>query len=458
MVADGQPDLVVRTFAHYYSLLRSGETGRIGEADIAPVESLPDAATLTDTVDAGLAALDQAVVIKLNGGLGTSMGMTRAKSLLPVKDGQSFLDIIAQQVLTLRKRHRCRLPLVLMNSFRTRADSLAALERYPELPVDGLGLDFVQHRVPKVFQEDLSPAEWPADADQAWCPPGHGDLYPALVTSGMLGELRERGYRYAFVSNADNLGAALDVAILGYVAANGLPFLMEVADRTEADKKGGHLARRRADGQLVLRESAQCPEQDREAFGDWTRHRYFNTNNLWLDLDALQAALDAREGVLGLPMIRNAKTVVPTDPGSPAVYQLETAMGAAIAVFEGAAAIRVPRTRFAPVKTTNDLLALWSDAYVQLPDGRLVLAPVRQGEPVVVDLDPRFYKMIDGLQARFPSGPPSLIDCARFEVRGDVTFGARHVATGSTRVVADGPRTLRDGETLSVVSSAPAAS
>src|SRR5204863_6333635 len=215
----------------------------------------------------------------------------------------------------LRDRSGARLPLVLMNSFYTRDDSLAALQNYPDLKAD-VPLDFVQGRVPKLTADDLEPVEWPGDPDLEWAPPGHGDLYTSLVTSGMLGELLERGYEYAFVSNADNLGATLNERILGWFARERLPFAMEVADRTEADRKGGHLARRR-DGGLVLRETAQTPDEDLDAFQDVARHRYFNTNNLWVNLRTLADVLEERGGVLGLPLIANRKTVDPSDPESP---------------------------------------------------------------------------------------------------------------------------------------------
>merc|ERR1712185_583190 len=136
---------------------------------------------------------------------------------------------------------------------------------------------------------------------------------------------------------------------------------MECATRTEADKKGGHLCRRGA--KLMLRESAQCPDADEKAFQDVSKHKFFNTNNLWIDLVALKKAFDSHGGALPLPVIKNSKTVDPRDKKSTKVLQLETAMGAAIECFEGAAAILIPRTRFAPVKTTGDLLALMSDAY-----------------------------------------------------------------------------------------------
>jgi UTP--glucose-1-phosphate uridylyltransferase len=272
------------------------------------------------------------------------------------------------------------------------------------------------------------------------------------VTSGLLDQLLERDYRYAFVSNADNLGAVLDPRILGWIAREEVPFVMEVAERTEADRKGGHLARRRTGG-LVLRETAQTPESDEDAFQDITRHPFFNTNTLWVDLRALADLLAQREGVLGLPMIVNRKTVDPADPSSPAVIQLETAMGAAIDVFEGARALRVPRRRFAPVKTTDDLLVLRSDAYVLTDGAEVVLDPRRAargaGPPVAV-LDPAYFKLLEEFDRRFPQGPPSLVEAERLAVRGDVVFGRDVVVRGRATVTNDGPgqRRVEDGAVL----------
>jgi UTP--glucose-1-phosphate uridylyltransferase len=428
----GVPEVAIATFRHYYLQLAGGVTGLIPESEIAPVKELPSADDLAAGGEAAADVLDRAVVIKLNGGLGTSMGMTQAKSLLEVKDGLSFLDVIVRQTLDLRKRYGARLPLVLMNSFYTREESLTALARYSELTAD-VPEDFVQNKEPKIRVEDLFPISWPPDPELEWCPPGHGDLYTALVTSGMLEALLHSGYEYAFVSNSDNLGAVLEPSILGWFASQRIPFLMEVADRTHADRKGGHLARRR-DGQLVLRELAQTPEQDQDAFQDVDRHRYFNTNTLWVGLRALADVLAARDNVLGLPMIVNRKTVDPSDPSTPEVHQLETAMGAAVEVFEGASALRVPRTRFAPVKTTNDLLALRSDYYVLTDDARVVVSPQRRLGPIFIDLDPAHYKLLRDFEARFPAGPPSLVECERFVVRGDVLFGRGVVAKGAVEL------------------------
>ena len=415
MTDEGLPDIFIDHFAHYYDKLQRGDDGLIAERDIRPVRSLDNAERLSPRLTTlGRAAIGRTVIIKLNGGLGTSMGLTGPKSLLVVKDGLTFLDIIARQAVEIGA------PLLLMNSFATDAQSLTVLGQYTRLHVN-LPLSFCQHKQPKIDAATLAPAEWPDDRELEWCPPGHGDLYTALVTSGMLDRLLRAGIEYAFVSNADNLGAVLDPSILGYIVDKGLPFLMEVADRTAADRKGDHLARR-PDGRLLLREIAQCPADDLPAFQDIDRHRYFNTNNLWLHLPTLRQTLVARHYELDLPMIRNHKTVDPRDPDSTPVYQLETAMGSAIAVFDGAEAIRVPRARFAPVKKSDDLLAVRSDAYLLTRDYRVVLAPERRGQPPAVELDENYYRLVDDLDCRFPAGAPSLRGCERLTVQGPFVF------------------------------------
>ncbi len=451
MRAAGVPEIARENFRFYYEQVVAGESGVVSEDDIGPADDVPSAASLDSDEASEAEALGKAVVIKLNGGLGTSMGMTRAKSLLPVKDGLSFLDVTVRQVLALREHHGARLPLVLMNSFSTREDSLAALEAHPNLASD-VPADFGQNQEPKLRADDLTPVQWPDDPRLEWCPPGHGDVYAALVSSGMLDALLERGYRYAFIANADNLGAVLDPRILGWFAREEMPFLMEVADRTEADRKGGHICRERASGRLLLRESAQTRDEDQDAFQDVALHRYFNTNNLWVDLETLRSVMDERGGVLGLPMIRNAKTVDPSDSGSPGVIQLETAMGAAISVFDGARAVRVGRERFAPVKTTNDLLVLRSDVYELTDDAHVVVSGRRsKGDVPFVDLDSSFFKLLPDFDARFASGPPSLVECERLVVRGDVGFGAEVVARGVVDLVNDGDGQLvvSDGAILS---------
>ncbi len=449
MAADGAGEDAQAVFAHYYRELESGATGLIPEADISPLPTLPYLGDVEVDEVTARDALDRTVVLKLNGGLATSMGLDRAKSLLEVKDGRSFLDLIVGQVLALREQYAVRLPLVLMNSFRTRADSLRALGRYPELDVGDLPLDFLQNREPKLLSDSLEPVSWPADERLEWCPPGHADLYPALRSSGMLHQLLDAGYHYAFVSNADNLGAIADPRIAGWVAQHNHPFVLESCVRTPADRKGGHLAVRRSDGRMVLRETAQTAPEDLESMADLSTHRYCNSNNLWVDLRALTKVLDEAGGVLGLPLIRNEKTVDPSDRSTPRVIQIEAAMGAGIQAFAGAASLHVDRDRFVPVKTTNDLLVLRSDVYRLTGDSRVVRVPEREGrDDPYVALDDDHYKLMRDFDTRFASGVPSLVKASRLVVNGDVRFGGAVVVDGDVEVTASQPAEIQDGTVL----------
>ena len=436
MRAAGQPEGAIRAFARAYQRLVAGEDVMVPSSELEPAGEIPRLEQLPAAEGAGV--LEHLAVVKLNGGLATTMGLRSPKSLLEARQGRSFLDVIVGQTLALRRRYGVPLPLVLMDSEATQPDTLRALAGHPELG-DDLPPDFLQSMVPKLDAATLAPVSWPREPALEWCPPGHGDVYGALERSGMLAMLLERGIRYAMISNADNLGATVDPRIAAHMAAAGVPFLMEVVEGTEADRKGGHIARRRADGRLILRETAQTPPEDLDSFRDFRRWRYYNTNNLWLDLRALAVTLQASDGVLDLPLIVNRKTVDPRDAASPAVLQLESAMGAAIASFAGAAVILVPRTRFVPVKTTDDLLVLRSDVYSLGEDMSVAARPERAERLPLVELDPRFYKLLDEFDARFPDGPPSLRGAERLTVHGDVTFGPGVVVRGAVELDAPEP-------------------
>ncbi|MEN5075632.1 UTP--glucose-1-phosphate uridylyltransferase [Isoptericola cucumis] len=432
MTTAGVAPAAIETFTRFYRLLESGETGLVREDDVEPLTGLERHADLTFSAADTAEALSRTAIIKLNGGLGTSMGMDRAKSLLTVRrtaEGEdlSFLDVIVKQVQAARAATGAPLPLLLMNSFRTQDDSLAALARHDGVGVDGLPLDFLQNREPKLRADTLEPVEWPADPSLEWCPPGHGDLYPALHASGVVRALLDAGFRYASVSNSDNLGAAPDGEIAAWFAASGAPYAAEMCRKSPADVKGGQLVVRKADGRIMQRETAQTHPDDMDAALDASRHPYFHTNNLWFDLEALAAELDRTGGVLELPLIRNDKTVDPTDASSTPVVQIESAMGAAVAVFEGATAIEVGRERFLPVKKTSDLLLMRSDVYDLTDDFRLVA----QVDAPLVELSGT-YKAISRFDERFAAGAPSLRSATSLTVAGDWTFGA------DVRVVGDG--------------------
>lgn len=429
----GVPDLAITVFTHYYTELEAGETGMLPEESILPFTNPVAPEALEYSEEDQRQALQQTVVIKLNGGLGTSMGLDKAKTLLKVRRGLNFLDIIALQILSARKRYGADLPVIFMNSFRTDADTLEALRKYPDLPVDGLALSFLQTQEPRLHATDLSPLEGADDPEIEWCPPGHGDIFTSLQTTGLLDRLLERGVCFAQVSNGDNLGATPNGVVAAWFAQSGAPFAMEVCARSTNDRKGGHLARWREGGGLLLREFVQTPPDDASFFMDEHRHPYFNTNTVWLNLHAIRDVLAQREGVMGLPLIRNEK-VIETLPDRPTVVQIETAMGAAISVLPGSSAVLVGRERFIPVKTTNELLLLRSDAFELAEDGSFHLAAPRL--PRVV-LEPTYYGRIDRFDARIPVAP-SLVAAQALTVEGDWTFMPGAVVTGEMTLGPEG--------------------
>jgi UTP--glucose-1-phosphate uridylyltransferase len=417
MVQRGVSPTAIAIFAHNWEQLARGATGMIPEEAITPLvhpTSLDDLHERPEDRE----ALARTAVIKLNGGLGTSMGLNKAKSLIELTQGMSFLDLMVRQVLWTREKYGVRLPLVFLHSFNTQDDVLQALEAYPELTVEPLPLDMRQSEEPKLLRSDLTPVSWPKNPHLEWCPPGHGDLYPTLLDSGILDTLIEEGFQYACVSNSDNLGAAPNAALAGWFARTGAAFATEITPRTPMDLKGGHIAVRTADNQLILRETAQTPSEDMVYFTDPNRHPHTHCNNLWFDLIALRHKLQETSGVLGLALIRNSKTVDPSDATSPQVYQLETAMGAAIESFEGSQAVVVPRTRFLPVKTTRELALLRSDVFAMGED----FVPRPQVSPLPVISLSEYFTTLTDFDQRIPH-PLSLRDATSLTVEGDWSFG-----------------------------------
>lgn len=458
---DGLPVPVVTNFERLFKSVLEGQTGVITEAEISPVQELDTLEklhALGEPAREGMKILDKLVVVRLNGGLGTTMGLERAKSLLTVKGEYSFNDILALQLRELGKLTGVSIPLIHMTSFSTDADVREAMRSYADLNSLKLPTSFLQHRHPKIYADTFLPAS-EGQEDLNWNPPGHGDIYAALLATGLAEHLLSIGKRYLFVANADNLGATVDPAILGYFAISGAPFLMETAARTKADAKGGHLAIRRSTGRLLLRESSQAPTTPAgeiiPEFQDVDLYKHFNTNNIWLDLEAVVQVARVHDGAVPLPLISNRKTVNPRDKTSRKVIQIETAMGAAIEVFEGSIAIQVPRTRFAPVKSNNDLLVVRSDAYILNDDYTMTVNPARKIPALpLVSLDSNFYGLLKDFEARMKV-IPSLVDAETLSVKGDITFshpvkvaGRVSVSTEDARAkaISSDIRNLESGE------------
>jgi UTP--glucose-1-phosphate uridylyltransferase len=433
MVRENLHPSVIDAFSYYYKQITSGTSGFIFDKDISPVT--PDEIAHFDHIqkyaDAGRRVLEKSVRIVLNGGLGTGMGLMGPKSLLEVKTNKSFLNILVKQA------ERQRAKLAIMNSFSTHEPTKEALS---QIKTNICPLIFHQNKFPKVLRQGFAPAHCPENPILEWNPPGHGDIFTSLYISGTLQKLLDENIEYAFISNSDNLGATLDESLLGYFSKNNLSFMMEVAEKTPSDIKGGHIARQK-DGRLILRESSQCPDNELDAFQNINRYQFFNTNNIWVHLQSLHEQIK-KESYLRLPIILNPKTLDPNNEMSDPVFQVETAMGSAISLFENAQAVNVPRFRFFPVKKCNELLAIRSDCYVLSKDEKLVVHPDRIhaniSDTVDIKLDPRFYSKIDLFEERFKEGPPSLVLCESLSIEGNIFFEKNVTIKGNTRIIKAG--------------------
>ncbi|VDC01631.1 unnamed protein product [Peniophora sp. CBMAI 1063] len=380
--------------------------------------------TLTEPKDNSV--LNKLAVLKVNGGLGTSMGMTGAKSALEVKDDMTFLDLTVRQIEHLNTSKRVDVPLILMTSFNTHEDTLRIIRKYANQQLRIT--TFNQSRYPRIHKETLLPVPKSADSDKReWYPPGHGDIFNALLHSGVLDQLLAEGKEYLFVSNSDNLGAVVDEKILQHMIESQSEYIMEVTDKTKADVKGGTLID--YEGSVRLLEVAQVPGEHMEDFKSVRKFKIFNTNNIWLDLRAVKRVMET-EG-MELEIIVNPKSM---DDGTP-VLQLETAVGAAIKHFKNGHGVNVPRSRFLPVKSCSDLLLIKSDIY-SLEHGQLVINPSRMFETTPVIKLGDHFKKIQQFQKRFKK-IPKILELDHLTVTGDVYFGKNVTLRGTVIVVAN---------------------
>ena len=380
-----------KIFTYYLEKLKQNNIELLSESSILPIDELP-------CLSNNLSSYDNFAILKLNGGLGTSMGLSLPKCLLTIKDNLTFLDLTVIQIMELRKKTGKNIPFILMNSGNSSELTNKYLrENYPMFEY----IEMMQNEIPKIDAKTLDPVIH-TNSSLTVCPPGHGDVYNSLLTSNILNQLINSGINYIFISNIDNLGATFDSTILSHIYKNNIDFLMEVCERNENDKKGGHLCKSE-NGTFLLREFASCPSSDILEFQNIKKHKFFNTNNLWINTITFRNALEKYDGILPLPLIINRKTVDPTDKFSTPVIQMETAMGTAISLFPNSSAVVVDRSRFLPVKLTSDLFLLRSDLYnLDKNIGKLYLTINFKDLPNIL-FEHNFCKFVHEFEKTFPS-------------------------------------------------------
>lgn len=423
--------LASEIFFYNLNKLITNQSNYIKTSEILPLEktdAVYDESTETIYFEHLLPEIKKVAVIKLNGGLGTSMGLDQPKSQLVVKNGLNFLEITCNQIKKFREKHSLDTPLIFMNSFNTQDKTQENIQKIGFKNKD-LPWFFIENKSPKlkksnnsINEVEYSPAKYSSNPELEWAPPGHADVYPSLYESGLLDELITKGYEYLFISNVDNLGASLNFNIFEKYLKLDSDFVMEIASRTENDKKGGHLALK--DNKLILRELAQVSSEDESDFQNYLKYKFFNTNSIWIKTRALKNLMDKNKGILDLPIIINEKNINPTDPTSEKIIQLETAMGSAISLFENAKTILVPPKRFIPVKNTNNLLYLLSDLVFMNSDFELF-----PQKTIRIELNPSFYKNVSDFLKRFKV-IPSLKNCDSFVITTDKIFDKSEIFQG----------------------------
>lgn len=411
------------TFLRNFELLLEGVEPFIRESEVEPCENIIKLEELPPYTSGPEYWFPKLVMIRLNGGLGSSMGLDRPKSLLLVRKHETFLDLVVAHLLWLRSHVKGQYPyFYLMNSYISRAPSLRLiLSKYPEIG-PASDLDFMQNWVPRLSIDTLEPVKYPENPELEWCSPGHGDFYVSIYTSGLLDRLLKRGVKYAFIANCENVAATPDLRIVDYMEKNQIDYVMEVTYRLPIDQYVGQPLIWKNTGRFTLREAAQVHPEELNQVYNPQRHPFFNTNNIWINLLALKELLHKYKGILPLPIVLEKRLLDPLKPEAGFVYHLETSIGAGIELFDRALLIEVPRTRYLAIKTTADLLAVRSDVYELGKDHRLIISSLRAKNPPLIKLDERFYSFLDKFERFFPKGAPSLIKCGYFCVIGPVMF------------------------------------
>lgn len=294
-------------------------------------------------------------VIKLNGGLGTTMGCQGPKSLIKINDDFTFMDIIIEQ-----HKLNPKIPLVLMNSFFTHHDTLNYLDQ-KNINLNNI-FTFSQNKYPRILKETNKPLvsiynDVSSSNIDYFYPPGHGDLLQSLNNNNILDTLINRGIEYAFVSNSDNLGATINFDILNDLIMNNIDFAIELTKKTSHDVKGGTLIK--YNDKFMMFEIAQCPPNKLKEFMSIEKFKYFNTNNIWIKLSSIKKLLNT-DYMKDIDIIVNNKKL---QDGRECI-QLEYAIGSLVKFFDKVKCYVVDRDRFIPVKTNTDLENIKSNDYI----------------------------------------------------------------------------------------------
>ncbi|MCP9262957.1 UTP--glucose-1-phosphate uridylyltransferase [Dirofilaria immitis] len=333
--------------------------------------------------------LKRVSVVKLNGGLGTTMGCNGPKSLIELRSGLTFLDFAIGHVRHFNEQNNSSVPLVLMNSFNT---DKAVYEYLADRKINVK--TFLQSKCPRIFVKNSMPVPLKDGGEniEGWYPPGHGNIFKSMHFTGVLDELLAQGRDICFISNIDNTGATIDLRI--------------------AKLMGGTLVE--INGYIMHLEMPQGSVISYVCFHD-----------RWI--------------LLGLGKVRRKDAITVVLSNGEFVNQLETSLGGAIRNFDKVLSIKVPRSRFLPVKNTQELLAIMSDLYEVTENFSLQF--VRKDKAPIIELSEHFSK-ISEFRERFCE-IPRLRELKRLKVEGNIYFEHDVILKDNVEIIADQGQKLK---------------
>ncbi|XP_052192369.1 UTP--glucose-1-phosphate uridylyltransferase-like isoform X2 [Diospyros lotus] len=375
------------------------------EIFVIPYESL--AITPDDPLDTKK-FLDKLVVLKLNSGLGTEIGFDGPKSVIEICNGQTFLDLIVNQIESINSKHECNIPLILLNSIRTHDATLKVVEKYSKRNID---INTLCERQSHPVNKQDSKNELDFD---------HQELFLSLKNSGTLDALLLQGKEYILVVKSDNFGAVIDSKILNHLIQNRIQYCMEVIPNISSDFEGSILHSH--EGEFQLSDIAQMPQKH-----SLEKFKLLDTGNLWMNLKAVKRLFET--DALTVESYPVSKKVSDDE-----ILLQDRRATSAMRFFHRTIGVNVPQSRFQPLMATSDLLLVQSDLYTYA-EGILTRnnARVKPANPSI-ELGREFEKL-SNFRSRFKS-IPSIIELDSLKVTGDVWFGAGITLKGKVTITA----------------------
>lgn len=303
----------------------------------------------------------QLAILIVAGGQGTRLGFDAPKGLFPIGpvSQRTLFQTFADQIQGLQRRYGCKIPLLVMTSPATDAQTRIYFESN-----NYLGLDRDQVIV---FQQGTLPAVdaqtgkllLESKSSLALSPDGHGGTLAALDRSGALKQLRDSGVRYLFYAQVDNPLVPLgDPSLIGHHVMAGSEMTTQVVRKRFAEEKVGNVVH--VDGRVQIIEYSDLPleaAQRQDARGElalWAGNIAVHVFNLdFLDRMVRNAdSLPIHRALKKVPFLDNEGVLV--QPDEPNAIKFERFIFDLLPAAENAFVVEGKAAEvFAPVKNAD---------------------------------------------------------------------------------------------------------